>query len=254
MAGVVRKAGSWHGLCRGLSLAEGRPGWWAASWAGARCPAAAAPTLVEARQGAEGTGATAAFSTAASRPLQQLSSLKPMACNWVPGANGLLEAPAGLSVPLACGCHSRGRQAAGLQPKRGAAGASDFDLIEVDINMARIDSYLPGGFVVNNILMPGPVVLYSNLSLLWHSPSSVEQLRPEDMPLLDIVKPPPDLVIIGAGKSSAPLPQEIRSFLADRSMSVEVMDSMNASATFNILSQDGRPVAAFLFPLPSEHN
>lgn len=52
-------------------------------------------------------------------------------------------------------------------------------------------SYFPGGFIVNNIQMPGAVVLYSSLSLLWRAPASPEALTPDDFPLIQLVKPTP---------------------------------------------------------------
>eukprot|EP00951_Prasinocladus_malaysianus_P030520 scaffold287991_cov47-Prasinocladus_malaysianus.AAC.1 len=53
------------------------------------------------------------------------------------------------------------------------------------------DRFYPGGFTVNNVKMPGSVMLYEGLSLLWKAPQNASALSIEDLPLLDMIKPPP---------------------------------------------------------------
>mmetsp|Transcript_15906 Transcript_15906/g.40697 ORF Transcript_15906/g.40697 Transcript_15906/m.40697 type:complete len:226 (-) Transcript_15906:122-799(-) len=149
--------------------------------------------------------------------------------------------------PLGSGCR---RHPIVWQSRRHAASnASEFDLIEVDIQMARVDMYYSGGFTVNNIQMPGPVFLCGRLSLLWRAPASVEALSPADLPLISLIKPAPDFLVIGTGATFKPVSRELQEYLRERAISVEVLDTVNAASTFNILNQESRNVAACMFPL-----
>uniref|UniRef100_A0A061RLC2 NADH dehydrogenase [ubiquinone] 1 alpha subcomplex assembly factor 3 n=1 Tax=Tetraselmis sp. GSL018 TaxID=582737 RepID=A0A061RLC2_9CHLO len=132
--------------------------------------------------------------------------------------------------------------------RRDASNTADFDLIEVNAHLTRIDGFYPGGFTVNNVDMPGAVQLHGSLSLLWKSPESPAKLKISDFALLELVKPVPDIVIIGTGPSLAPISEELRQELRKHANSVEVLDTANAASTFNILTQDGREVVGYFFP------
>ena len=56
------------------------------------------------------------------------------------------------------------------------------------------------------------------------------------------------MLIIGSGKTAHALPKEVTDYLHKLDVSVEVMDTLNASHTFNVLNQEGRFVAAALLP------
>ena len=57
-------------------------------------------------------------------------------------------------------------------------------------------------------------------------------------------RPPPALLIVGTGKTLEPLPRETLDAFRNCDTALEVLDTPNAIATFNILVQEGRSVAA----------
>lgn len=58
-----------------------------------------------------------------------------------------------------------------------------------------------------------------------------------------------ELLVLGCGRSIQPLPAGLREGLSAKGISVEASDTPNAVATFNILNQEGRSVAAAMLPL-----
>ena len=58
-----------------------------------------------------------------------------------------------------------------------------------------------------------------------------------------------ELLVLGCGRELRPLPSDLVHGLAAKGISVEASDTCNAVATFNILNQEGRAVAAALLPL-----
>ncbi|KAH8599936.1 NADH dehydrogenase 1 alpha subcomplex assembly factor 3 [Bisporella sp. PMI_857] len=69
--------------------------------------------------------------------------------------------------------------------------------------------------------------------------------------VLDLVWPKPDLLIIGMGKEVRPLSMETRRYLGGLGIRVEVADTRNASAQFNLLATERGTgnVAAALIPI-----
>lgn len=73
----------------------------------------------------------------------------------------------------------------------------------------------------------------------------VKELTPEDLrPLLDT---DPEIIILGTGSENVFAPREVTFALARRGVGLEVMDTRAAARTFNVLSTEGRRVAALLY-------
>ena len=106
-----------------------------------------------------------------------------------------------------------------------------------------IDMYTPRGFVVGGVEYRGSVFLYQELSLLW-SVNELRDVTPESLLAARAVTPPPALLIVGTGKVLEPLPRETLDAFRNCDTALEVLDTPNAIATFNILVQEGRSVAA----------
>lgn len=73
----------------------------------------------------------------------------------------------------------------------------------------------------------------------------IEHLRDDDFDELLATKP--ELIILGTGKRNLFPPRELVFALARRGIGLEFMDTAAAARTFNVLSGEGRSVAAVLY-------
>merc|ERR1712216_3093 len=112
-----------------------------------------------------------------------------------------------------------------------------------------IDTYTSKGFVIGGVEYQGNVFLYQELSLLW-GVKTVEEITPDALVAAHVVDPAPDILIVGCGNKIEALPAETLEFFRNTETMLEVLDTPNAIATYNILVQEGRQVAAALL-LPS---
>ncbi|ODA78445.1 hypothetical protein RJ55_05826 [Drechmeria coniospora] len=69
--------------------------------------------------------------------------------------------------------------------------------------------------------------------------------------LFDLLWPRPDLLIMGVGKTNRPLSPDTRRRITELGMRVEVLDTRNAAAQFNLLATERgvTDVAAALIPI-----
>ncbi|RGP80212.1 nadh dehydrogenase ubiquinone 1 alpha subcomplex assembly factor 3 [Fusarium longipes] len=77
------------------------------------------------------------------------------------------------------------------------------------------------------------------------------ELPPKAFALFDLLWPRPDLLIIGVGPSIMPLAPETRRTLSELGMRIEILDTRNAAAQFNLLATERgvSNVAAALIPI-----
>eukprot|EP00741_Cyanophora_paradoxa_P007644 tig00001164_g7393.t1 len=122
----------------------------------------------------------------------------------------------------------------------------EVNLLGADGNMATlIDGYSAQSFTVNGLDVFEPVLLFHKFFVLWNV-RRAEDLSAAALALVPLVKPKPEFLIIGAGKSGVPMPAELRQFSKDWRISIEIMSTAHACSTFNVLNQEGRRVAAAL--------
>ena len=77
--------------------------------------------------------------------------------------------------------------------------------------------------------------------------NSVLELAPDSLGLLAVLSNKPELLIIGSGSKGSMIGKETRAYLQSIGVQVESMDTKSAAATYNVLTQEGRSVAAALF-------
>lgn len=118
----------------------------------------------------------------------------------------------------------------------------DFDLMGAG-GSSVIDTYTERGFVVGGVEHRGSVFLYQDMTLLWKV-KDIAEVTPASLTAAHALRPPPDLLIVGCGARIGALPRETAEFFSDGETAVEVLDTPNAVATYNILVQEGRSVAA----------
>ncbi|KAN0126699.1 DUF498 domain containing protein [Russula decolorans] len=99
-------------------------------------------------------------------------------------------------------------------------------------------------------LLPSACIFLEGEVLLWDVPPTLWKGWDESrFEVFDVVVPKPEILLIGTGKSANPLPAILRQHLNKLGIQVDVMDSWNACTTYNLLSEEGRRVAAALLPL-----
>lgn len=77
---------------------------------------------------------------------------------------------------------------------------------------------------------------------------TLKAITPESFTAVKLLIPRPDLIIIGTGPTTLPVPPGNMKFLEGLNVAVDVMDTQNACQTFNVLNGEGRSVAAALLP------
>ncbi|KAI3649776.1 hypothetical protein MP228_005408 [Amoeboaphelidium protococcarum] len=103
------------------------------------------------------------------------------------------------------------------------------------------------GFVIGNIDMLGGVMLLNGGIFCWDV-STHKQLTPDTLAVLKLISDPPEILIIGTGKSMYPISPSLQQMLSKLGIQHEVMNSKQACSTYNILVEEERRVAAALIP------
>ncbi|KNB45859.1 hypothetical protein JH06_0535 [Blastocystis sp. subtype 4] len=108
------------------------------------------------------------------------------------------------------------------------------------------------GFLVNGNYYRGGVLAFNDLVLLWDV-NSIDELTPESLQAVTLFNPPINMLFVGTGKITSPLPSSVVDYLHKHNISVESMSTSAAAANFNFLHDDKQRVAAALIPeQPSE--
>jgi len=102
-------------------------------------------------------------------------------------------------------------------------------------------------FEVDNAKLPGSIFALPDSVLLW-SPTSWEEITPETLSIIEILKPRPSVVILGSGTIWKPLNKAAMQYLDKLNIEPEIMDTDTAIATFDILNNEERLVVAGLIP------
>ncbi|KAF9134053.1 hypothetical protein BGW39_008272 [Mortierella sp. 14UC] len=76
-----------------------------------------------------------------------------------------------------------------------------------------------------------------------------ESTAKEIFKVFELMNPRPEILIVGTGKAFAPLSPAVRSVVRSFGLQVDMMSTANAAATYNMLAEEGREVAAALLPL-----
>eukprot|EP00924_Labyrinthula_sp_SR-Ha-C_P001966 snap_masked-scaffold_30-processed-gene-3.96-mRNA-1 protein AED:0.47 eAED:0.47 QI:0/-1/0/1/-1/1/1/0/173 len=113
-----------------------------------------------------------------------------------------------------------------------------------------ITSYGSNTFRINKQVYKGNLILFPDFFFSWKLYSS-DSFSSEDFAIFKLAKPTPDLLIIGTGKTlkrpEKKLLEELENFT-----SVEILNSRQASATFNMLNAEERNVAAAILSFSRE--
>ncbi|PNW75094.1 hypothetical protein CHLRE_12g496800v5 [Chlamydomonas reinhardtii] len=111
--------------------------------------------------------------------------------------------------------------------------------------MSKMSGYYAGGFYINNVQVPGSVLVSHDMYFMWR-PRRISEVTPDSLMLLEVLKPAPEVLVLGTGATPQKLPPAVREYLQRLGMRVEVLDSRNATGYFNVLNDEGRAVVGAL--------
>ncbi|KAG6334868.1 hypothetical protein ID866_4228 [Astraeus odoratus] len=121
--------------------------------------------------------------------------------------------------------------------------------------------------LADGLVLTGPVVFLEGKVYLWDVPNGGftpapgngrqtgtgvekwDQWSKEHWSIFEVVVPKPEILLFGTGARMEFVPPRIRAHLKELGIQLDVMDTKNASSTYNLLSEEGRRVAAALLPL-----
>ncbi|KAJ6615625.1 NADH dehydrogenase 1 alpha subcomplex assembly factor 3 [Mycena sp. CBHHK59/15] len=106
-----------------------------------------------------------------------------------------------------------------------------------------------GILLEDGLLLPAACIFLDGKVFLWDVPESVTHWGREHLTMFELVVPRPEILILGTGVEMAHPPPSFRAYLTDLGIQVDVMSTRNACSTYNLLSEEGRRVAAALAPL-----
>lgn len=128
-------------------------------------------------------------------------------------------------------------------------GKTSLIVLNRDVNdRILIDSYSTHGFRLNSgLFVCGPAAFFPRTLLSWDVEGPWD-LSIESMALFWLIEPKPDLLIIGVGDAGNTVPDDVRIFLNQKKISLEILETGAACAAFNFMNADHRNVAAALIP------
>ncbi|KAL2650584.1 hypothetical protein R1flu_018712 [Riccia fluitans] len=135
-----------------------------------------------------------------------------------------------------------------LSRRRSYGIYEDFDVfLGAQTGRVRIDGYDSTGFILNGAKYEGSLICLGKLVLRW-APRKPTEITPESLSIFQLLRPAPELLILGQGKTILPTRPEIRAFLKSNNIKLEAIDTKNAASTFNFLNEEGRQVAVAMLP------
>lgn len=113
-------------------------------------------------------------------------------------------------------------------------------------NAPQIETYGDGGFRLSTGRHEGSLLIVRDEALGWPVRSMAE-LSPEHFaPVLEAGLAEVEFVLLGAGASNALPPRPVRDALQRAGIGLEFMDTPQACRFYNILTAEGRKLAAAL--------
>lgn len=113
-------------------------------------------------------------------------------------------------------------------------------------NAPSIDAYGEGGFRLSGEWRPGSVLILDDQARDWPVANPAE-LTPQS--LAEVIEAGPravEFLLIGMGPKNALPPREVREAVRAAGLGLEFMDTPAAARMYNVLTSEGRRVAAAL--------
>lgn len=112
-----------------------------------------------------------------------------------------------------------------------------------------IDAYGEGGFRLDGAWRPGSVLILADEPCDWPV-RSLAELTPEAIePVISAGRAQVEFLLLGVGARNAPPPRAVRQALLAAGMGLEFMDTPAAARLYNVLTAEGRRLAAALIAI-----
>ena len=112
-----------------------------------------------------------------------------------------------------------------------------------------IDAYGDGGFRLSGARHEGSVLIVQDLAQAWPV-TSLAQLTPESLSaVLEAGLREVEFVLLGMGAANALPPKAVRETLSRAGIGLEFMDTPTAARMYNVLTAEGRRLAAALIAI-----
>lgn len=113
-------------------------------------------------------------------------------------------------------------------------------------NAPSIDAYGDGGFRLDGERREGSLLIISDEVRDWPI-ASLADLTPESLtPVLEAGRTQVEFLLLGVGTRNAPPPRAVREALQRAGIGLEFMDTPAAARLYNVLTAEGRRLAAAL--------
>ncbi|CAI5982087.1 unnamed protein product, partial [Closterium sp. NIES-65] len=153
---------------------------------------------------------------------------------------GLVAGPSKINLAAAPSAVARAAEPSNFNVLEGAAESS---------GRVFITAYDDKGFTVGGRDLDSSILCVGDVALCW-SPSCLADVTPDSLALFQLIRPQPELLLLGTGQRMQAVPGELREFVRACGMKLEVLSTRHAISTLNVLNEEGRSVAAALL-LPS---
>lgn len=112
-----------------------------------------------------------------------------------------------------------------------------------------VDAYGDGGFRLSGVRHEGSVLILKDAARPWPV-TSLAELTPES--LAEVIAAGPrevEFVLLGVGPRNAMPPRPVREALSKAGIGLEFMDTPAAARMYNVLTSEGRRLAAALIAI-----
>ncbi|TNY18150.1 NADH dehydrogenase 1 alpha subcomplex assembly factor 3 [Rhodotorula diobovata] len=117
------------------------------------------------------------------------------------------------------------------------------------------------GFTLSDgLVVPSPILLIDGQCFLWDVAHPTQEGKDplgfkwdgwsqDKVRVFEALNPRPEILLVGTGTATQFAPPAFKKYLNSLGIQLDVLDSRNAASTYNLLQEEGRRVAAALYPV-----
>ncbi|KAI8845663.1 NADH dehydrogenase 1 alpha subcomplex assembly factor 3 [Chytriomyces cf. hyalinus JEL632] len=153
------------------------------------------------------------------------------------------------------------------------ASSPMLNMLTTPVGAVTVSAVGTSSFTVRNTQHLGGLILLNGSVLLWDTPqfgiqanegpftgvgvtseaesvgSVFDTWTEAPFKLFEFAHPVPEILVVGTGATMHLMPVHLRKYLNGLGMQIEIMSTRHAASTYNLLTQEGRKVAAALLPV-----